>query len=318
MADAVITWVNGDDPKHQEKLKRYLPSEPGGGIKARYIHPTRFKGLFELWFCVKLIRKNAPWIDTIHLVTDNQRPKWLTDKEAEALNIALVDHSVIFSGFEDYLPTFNSRTIETALHRIPGLSNEFLYFNDDVFLVRPTEEKDYFDGSLPIWRCVRESRIKRIKKLRKTMKNMARKWGISWYRDGLVSTGEETKNVLGPGKLFQLAHAPHPFNRSHMAAIVEKNALIEANLGHRFRNREQIKPLPLIANEGIRRARGMAGPRDWYYIDFDHHDNKTIEKRIKKCLATPSIRSSCVQSLDVADQAGRDMIKNFLQTILEK
>jgi hypothetical protein len=75
----------------------------------------------------------------VYLVTDQQRPEWLVEDD----RLTVVDHRDLFER-TDVLPTFNSHAIETQLHRIDGLSEHFLYFNDDVFLAQPADPGDYF------------------------------------------------------------------------------------------------------------------------------------------------------------------------------
>jgi len=41
------------------------------------------------------------------------------------------------------LPTFNSHSIESNLHNIPGLSENYLYLNDDVFFGNHTTKNDF-------------------------------------------------------------------------------------------------------------------------------------------------------------------------------
>ena len=81
----------------------------------------------------------APWVRTIHLVTAGQRPEWL----AEHPQVRVVDHREILP--PDALPTFNSQAIETALHRVPGLAEHFVYLNDDVFLGRAARPELFFN-----------------------------------------------------------------------------------------------------------------------------------------------------------------------------
>src|SRR5699024_9004422 len=50
---------------------------------------------------------------------------------------------------KEYLPTFSSHPIELNLHRIDGLSERFVYFNDDVFLTKEVEKEDFFKNGLP-------------------------------------------------------------------------------------------------------------------------------------------------------------------------
>ena len=50
---------------------------------------------------------------------------------------------------ENFLPTFNSHTIEHNFHRIKGLSEHFVAFNDDMFINAPIEPEYYFKNGLP-------------------------------------------------------------------------------------------------------------------------------------------------------------------------
>jgi hypothetical protein len=85
----------------------------------------------------------APWIRNIYLVTDRQVPSWLDTTHPR---VRVVDHTEIFTG-EGQLPTYNSHAIESRLHHIDGLSEHFLYFNDDVFAARPIQPSLFFLGS---------------------------------------------------------------------------------------------------------------------------------------------------------------------------
>jgi hypothetical protein len=77
-------------------------------------------------------------------VTDNQIPGSIDRRQAERDNVRIVDHREIFRGYEQLLPTFNSLAIECMLWRIEGLADRFLYFNDDMMLVRPVEPPTSF------------------------------------------------------------------------------------------------------------------------------------------------------------------------------
>jgi len=135
MIDAVVTWVDGEDPQHLGKREKYKKCKEDQWTHPRADHATRFTESNEIWYCIHAIRKFASYVDKIYLVTDQQRPGWLTDRVQQNLKVEIVDHSIIFQGYEQYLPTFNSRTIETMLYRVPGIKDNFLYFNDDVVLI---------------------------------------------------------------------------------------------------------------------------------------------------------------------------------------
>ncbi|WP_373940842.1 Stealth CR1 domain-containing protein [Polaribacter sejongensis] len=131
--DAVITWVDGKDPIHKAKISNFLENKSSLDSKAVKM---RFNQVNEIEFAVKSILKYAKFVRNIYIVTDNQTPGFLKDKEKaskEFPNVIVVDHKVIFEGNEDYLPVFNSISIETLLFKIPSLAEHFIYFNDDFF-----------------------------------------------------------------------------------------------------------------------------------------------------------------------------------------
>ena len=86
--------------------------------------------------------KYAPWVRTIYIVTDDQVPDWFKGND----RVKIVSHREIFPD-PTVLPVFNSHAIESCLHRIPNLSERFIYFNDDVFLGRPVTPADFFDAN---------------------------------------------------------------------------------------------------------------------------------------------------------------------------
>ena len=136
--DFVITWVDGSDPDWQAERARYSPSG------AADVRPERYRdwGLLPYWF--RGVERFAPWVRTIHFVTWGHLPPWLDTAHPK---LHIVRH-------EDYippeaLPTFNSNALEVGLHRIPGLSERFVYFNDDMLLIAPTAREDFFVGGRP-------------------------------------------------------------------------------------------------------------------------------------------------------------------------
>lgn len=89
-------------------------------------------------YSLRSLEANAPWIRHIYIVTNGQVPSWLDTSNPR---VSIVPHDAIFAN-RSVLPTFSSLAIEFNLHRIPGLSETFLYFNDDVFLGRPVTPWD--------------------------------------------------------------------------------------------------------------------------------------------------------------------------------
>ena len=136
--DFVITWVDGNDVKWLAEREKYDENKCAGNNAAHY----RDYGTLKYWF--RAVEKYAPWVNKIHFVTCGQKPEWLNEKHPK---LQLVDHSDYMP--TEYLPTFSVNPIELNFHRIDGLAEQFVYFNDDTFLMRATTEEDFFKNGLP-------------------------------------------------------------------------------------------------------------------------------------------------------------------------
>lgn len=134
--DVVFTWVDNQDPAWQAKHRS--AGSPPHGLYSN--DSARFTNHNELYYSVHSVQKFMPWVRNIYIVTDAQTPAWL--KKNKPANIHIIDHRDIIE--PQYLPTFNSHVIEAHLHKIPGLSENFIYFNDDVFVARPLKKEHFF------------------------------------------------------------------------------------------------------------------------------------------------------------------------------
>ena len=94
----------------------------------------------QLEFSLRSLEYYAPWVRHVYIVTNGQIPVWLN---ASSDYISIVTHRDIYP-VQSHLPTFSSPSIETHLHRIDGLSERFLYFNDDISLLAPICPEDYY------------------------------------------------------------------------------------------------------------------------------------------------------------------------------
>jgi len=136
--DFVVPWVDGDDPEWLELFNKYSPTKISASHDY-YSSKKRYEdiGLLRYWF--RCVEKNAPWVNKIFFVTNGQKPDWLN----------LAYEKLVWVKHEDfidkqYLPVFSSHAIEMNLHRIKMLSDHFVYFNDDFFLINNVEPSHYF------------------------------------------------------------------------------------------------------------------------------------------------------------------------------
>jgi hypothetical protein len=138
--DFVVTWVDDSDPEWRKERARYdkCMNETSDNREERY----RDYGIFKYWF--RAVETYAPWVNNIFLVTWGHIPEWL---DVSNPKIQIVKHEEFIP--DKYLPTFNSNVIEWNIHRIKGLSEHFVYFNDDVFLTAPVEKEFFYRNGKP-------------------------------------------------------------------------------------------------------------------------------------------------------------------------
>ena len=135
--DLVYSYVDGNDPIWQQKKssaeKLYgHPSDPK-------VDKGRFVNFEEIRYSLRSVEKFAPWARKIFIITDNQTIPYIRSDHPK---IVYVDHTTIFP--KSALPSFNSNSIEHSILNIPGLSENFIYLNDDLFFSRPQIKHDYF------------------------------------------------------------------------------------------------------------------------------------------------------------------------------
>jgi hypothetical protein len=133
--DMVFTWVDGDDPAHQAERRSFGEAAAVGPAARRGAAPERwYRGVGEITASVRSVVRHLPWVRTIFVVTDGQTPP--VDPELIASGrVRVVDHEEIIP--DAYRPVFASTVIESFLHRIPGLSEIWLYDNDDLMHFGP-------------------------------------------------------------------------------------------------------------------------------------------------------------------------------------
>ena len=136
--DFVIPWVNGADPAWIEEKNKYTQDE------SKSVHAFDYQdwGLLKYWF--RGVEKYTPWVHRIFFVTWGHLPEWLNTDNPKLTVVKHIDYIP-----EKYLPTFSSHTIELNLFRIPKLSEHFIYFNDDMYLIDNCLKSFFFEHGLP-------------------------------------------------------------------------------------------------------------------------------------------------------------------------
>lgn len=234
--DAVITWVDGSEPNYQLKLEKNLKNNKA--IKRQYLQAN------EIDFCVASIIRFAPFIRKIFIVTDKQRPSLSNIRHLVPLNkIEVIDHEEIFRDNKEYLPTFNIRAIDALLFKIKNLSERFIYFNDDMFLIKETFEKDWFVNNKAVltgkWAKSYNKQI--IKTISHKVKNFLK------IRPSFNAAQSKAANIAGfHEKYFKSYHCGRPQIKSVIKDFYDKNPERLTNqIRHKFRDGRQYMPYSL-------------------------------------------------------------------------
>ena len=136
--DIVIPWVDGSDKEWLKEKNKYLPKEDKKNID---VQVDRYRDWDNLQYIFRGIEKFCPWVNKVFFITCGQKPKWLN---INCEKLVVINHKDYIP--KEYLPTFSSHPIELNMHRIKGLSEHFIYLNDDFFFLNKTNLADFFSN----------------------------------------------------------------------------------------------------------------------------------------------------------------------------
>ncbi len=195
--DVVYTYVDGDNCEFMKKFK-YWEKGLKAGLAPHSAISNRYKNYGELKYSLRSLEKFSPWVRNVYIVTSTQKPSWL-NLNCQKPKVGLIRHEEIIPN--EYLPLFNSSVIELYLAKIPGLTERFIYFNDDCFLGNFVKKSDFFTAR---GKC-RLNFDKDIKKMAVDYKNV---WQVTFFNSMKII---KKKFKVLPDFLI---HQAHPFLKS--------------------------------------------------------------------------------------------------------
>lgn len=320
--DIVVTWVNGSDLEWQAEKNKYLKINEetvvGNGI-CRY----REWEFFKYWF--RSIEKYAPWVNCVFFVTCGHVPKWLDVKSPK---LRVVKHDEFIP--KEYLPTFSSIPIEMNLHRIKGLSEHFIYFNDDIFLSRPSVPSDFFvDGkpvlcpvpvSLSLYKnelplhimCSTYAVINSQNNFSESIKKYPQLWFArkNWRYYKQIGKIYQEGSISG----MYFSHMAVPFKKSTFGNVWKKyKSILEITSTHKFRTPMDIMHA-IFSIEDILNGN--------YYPCGTNHYGKLIDMEddfaIRKAFLDQELLMMCFNDSNSYTQETVDKINASISEILEK
>jgi len=312
--DAVITWVDGNDPQHQRKMSDAVSLEKN---KRLYVGGSKYKQVGEIYYCVMSIIKFAPFVRNIFIVTDGQIPEFVKKNKINDTRIKIVDHKEIFKGLLEFTPTFNPRCIDALLHRIPGLSERFIYFNDDMFLIKKTGQDDWYtEYGDPVLRG-----------------KWSRSYNTLWYKKAAALffpfltkrpsynlSQSVSANMAGfHKKYFRSFHAGRPLLKSVFEDYFRKNPqTLRDQLQYKFRHQDQFMPYSLGWHLMIKNRGTVLKPN----INLKEITNikKVSLDKFKNLLnsahKSPKIFSLNIQDLNLGSEEVQNYFINWMRNLL--
>ncbi|MGK0275589.1 MAG: hypothetical protein ACI9N0_001975 [Ilumatobacter sp.] len=243
--DLVYTWVDDDDLDWRTSYDEALKRAPRDNTTNESSHTARFENHDELRYSMRSVWRYAGWFRSIFVVTAGHRPAWLSNHP----RVTVINHDDILS--PNSLPTFNSHAIEAALHRISGLSEQFIYLNDDFFVGRPLGFEAFFDPSGRPKVFVSDHVTPRAGDTTVGQFPAARQ------------TDQLIQSLTGSTAGYLLGHAPYPQLRSVSEELETRLAdHFEGTASHRFRHPDDISVAASLA--------------PWYAIATGRADRVTV------------------------------------------
>lgn len=319
MTDVVIAWVDGDDIVHKQKKATFLT--PGKEAAFDDIAgDARYKQTGEIYYCVASILRYAPWVRKIFIVTDAQNPH--VDEFVgrnfpdNRIPIEIVDHKVLFRGYEQYLPTFNSLAISTMLWRIPGISDSFLYFNDDVFLTAPVDESVWFREDKTILYASKFPAM--WARFLRWAKHIGKSHKTFGHKDPMLNAAR----ILRSNMFYLFPHAPVPMRRSWYENFYTANSdLLDNNIRYRFREPSQFSSPTLFylsaAREGKLEVRSPKGLCCFLKPSATKKEKGYMARKLAEMDANPCLLFGCINSMSEASNDEQQMFHRWISHRLQ-
>lgn len=294
--DFVVLWVDGSDPEWRKERARYSTDEDEDDSEVRY----RDYDLLRYWF--RGVAECAPWVNCVFFVTYGHLPPWL---DIECPKLRIVRHADYIP--RKWLPTFSSHAIELNLHRISDLSEQFVLFNDDIFLIKPMSPKDFFVNSLPCDAAVMTPLspkedfshivLSNMIVLNRNFNKHQTIWNnfFQWfnYKYGINNVRNLIFYFWPLFLSFRNYHLPNAFLKSTFQAVWEREPkILELASMHRFRNFQDVNQYLM---EYWQFATGKFHP---HVKNGMYYDMKQVEQ-ITKVINTMNYQMICINDAEV-------------------
>lgn len=310
--DFVLLWVDGKDKEWQKQRNQYAGKESEDMAEYRF----RDWDLLRYWF--RGVETFAPWVNHIYFVTCGQCPEWLNRNHSK---LKLINHTDFIP--KEYLPTFNANTIELNLHRIKGLSEQFVFFNDDMFLINAMKREDFFDQDIPKYVAGLDLNDSNngifsyilLNDMQYLLKDKKQEFHpLRWIHFQYTWKTNLKTLLLSPFHFLSVLRNPHmpvPMRKSDLEALWnEKPEELEKTSRNKFRSREDINQYVISWNRILEGTFQPAKEKNGRYFEI-----KADGSQIKEAIQRQKYRMLCLN--DSSDLADFETIQQELQKSFE-
>lgn len=304
--DAVFTWVDGDDTDWKIQKENYIKLSLGETLEnsenlvGRAVSDERFRNRDELLYALRSIELFAPFIRNIYIVTCGHKPNWLNLNNPK---IKIISHKEIYSN-PNHLPTFNSSGIETQLHHIQGLSEHFIYLNDDFMFADFCTPSDFFYSNGIMKFFPSEAR--------------AYECDIDETREEYLVADKNAINLLkkdtGQKGRMIMKHAPYPCIKSYLFNLEKRfKSEFRTSASNKFRAMNDLRPIAFMQyNFGFKEGKAINSNISNRYLALY---KPTIAEQFNGVMKTRQYKTICINDVGVTEDkldATNQLTKNFL------
>lgn len=282
--DLVITYVDSSDKNWQELYLKYAPQSDDPQVNGE----QRFRSNSNFVYLFRGIDKFVPWINKVFLVvqSNSQVPKWINRN-----NVRVVLHEEFIPC--EYLPLFNSQAIEMFLHKIPGLSEKFLYANDDNYFVGKLDKEDFFEDD-KIKTSFTKSRLNLD-----SYDNMPL-WKISILNSSLLVNRQETEELKKENTYIAPMHGIRPYLKSKIEEVHDKYGETILNSISKFRDE---KNLTIYVFDFYLRAKGLTKEKKYKFSYFSSLHSVSL---VCTAIINPELyKTICINDTDESEDEER-------------
>lgn len=322
--DFVVTWVDGNDKEWRAKRKKY-EQKTDGNLPDN--GEERYRNWEQLQYWFRAVECYAPWVHKVYLVISGHAPSWLN---IDCEKLVVVNDQEFMD--EKYLPTFNSLSIEHNLHRIKGLSEHFVYFNDDMIINSKLDPEDFFQDGLPLACSVGEPIIPTPQinthfyhlfnavgymnryNWAKIIESQPEKWFSHKYGAKLRYSWETYQHNYLTGILF--THMPQAFRKSTMEKVWNLfQVQLDITCRHKFRQAQDISHLVYTIQDI---ADGAYVPMNKTYYGFPYFNIPSNLDDLLDDISQCKSKVVCIEDSNLITSENFEKLKTSINRVFEE